>query len=181
MAENREAHLVELVDADGNATGRCTVAAAHTRPGRHHRAFSVLLSGPAGVLLQRRAAVKTRFPSRWSNTCCGHPAPGEPLAEAAGRRLAEEMGLTGIELREVGAFDYRAEDPTTERVEDEHDHVLVGEVDSVTPSPDPAEVGEWRWTPLSELRDALKATPDDHTPWLSDVVRLTESAISGNA
>lgn len=71
---SREEHLVELVDDAGRARGQTTVAAAHQPPGRLHRAFSVLLVDPDGqVLLQRRAAVKTRFPLRWANSCCGHP------------------------------------------------------------------------------------------------------------
>lgn len=177
MTENREEHLVELVDAAGRAIGTCTVAEAHTLPGRHHRAYSVLLAGPDGVLLQRRAEVKTRFPLRWSNTCCGHPAPAGDLPASAAQRLAEEMGVTGVELREVGEFDYRAEDAATNRVEDEHDHVLVGFVDGVTPVPDPAEVAEWRWVPLPELRAGVAADPDAYTPWLSGVLRLAEPAV----
>lgn len=178
MAANREEHLVELVDEAGHATGSCTVAEAHTMPGRHHRAYSVLLTGPEGVLLQQRASVKTRFPLRWSNTCCGHPAPGEPVEHGAAQRLIEEMGVSGVELREVGTFSYRAEDPATTRVEDEHDHVLIGHVDAVTPQPDPAEVTAWQWVPLDDLRDAIDATPERYTPWLSDVVRLAGTAVA---
>ncbi|MGA8115149.1 MAG: isopentenyl-diphosphate Delta-isomerase [Actinocatenispora sp.] len=178
MAANREEHPVELVDADGRAVGSCSVAEAHTLPGRHHRAYSVLLTGPEGVLLQQRAQVKTRFPLRWSNTCCGHPAPDEPLTESARRRLAEEMGLTGIELREVGAFDYRAEDAATGRVEDEHDHVLIGHAPAAAPQPDPDEVSDWRWVPLAELRAAMAGTPETYTPWLSEVIRLAGSAMA---
>lgn len=179
MGTNREEHPVELVDGHGRAIGSCSVAEAHTLPGRHHRAFSVLLTGPDGVLLQRRAAAKTRFPLRWANTCCGHPGPGESVEEAAVRRLAEEMAVSGVALREVGAFDYRAEDAATRRVEDEHDHVLVGHVATVAPKPDPAEVDDWRWVPLAELRAALLDHPGDYTPWLSGVVRLTEAAVAG--
>lgn len=178
MVANREDHLVELVDDEGRAVGSCSVAEAHTLPGRHHRAFSVLVTGPDGVLLQQRAQVKTRFPLRWSNTCCGHPAPGEPRDASAGRRLAEEMGLTGIALREVGEFDYRAEDAATGRVEDEHDHVLIGHTTAVRPQPDPAEVAEWRWVPLAELRAALADDPEAYTPWLAGVVRLAGAALA---
>ena len=92
----REETPVELVDADGTAMGEATVAVAHTAPGLLHRAFSVLLFDPDGrLLLQQRAAGKTRFPLRWANACCGHPAPGEPVAEAAARRLGDELGDRG--------------------------------------------------------------------------------------
>jgi isopentenyl-diphosphate delta-isomerase len=75
----REAQLAELVDPDGAATGACAAAEAHTAPGRLHRAFSVLLLDDLGrVMIQQRAAVKTRFALRWANACCGHPAPARP-------------------------------------------------------------------------------------------------------
>lgn len=123
----RENHLVELVDDAGRTRGETTVSAAHQPPGQLHRAFSVLLVDPDGrVLLQRRASVKTRFPLRWANSCCGHPAPGESLVEAANRRLREELGAGPVELTEVGVYAYYAEDPATSRVEFEYDHVLRG-------------------------------------------------------
>ncbi|HEY0002315.1 MAG TPA: isopentenyl-diphosphate Delta-isomerase, partial [Actinoplanes sp.] len=104
----REAHLVELVDAAGCTAGSATVDEAHQAPGLLHRAFSVFLRDPAGrVLLQQRSAIKTRFPLRWANTCCGHPAPGEEVAVAADRRLSEELGISGVVLKEVGVYTYR--------------------------------------------------------------------------
>jgi isopentenyl-diphosphate Delta-isomerase len=72
---DRETHLVELVTDEGVAAGSATVTAAHAGDGQLHRAFSVLIVDDAGrLLLQRRAAVKTRFAGRWGNACCGHPA-----------------------------------------------------------------------------------------------------------
>jgi isopentenyl-diphosphate delta-isomerase len=143
----RESHVVELVDAEGVASGSTTVDEAHRAPGRLHRAFSVFLRDPAGrVLLQQRAAIKTRFPLRWANTCCGHPQPGEDVTVAAARRLAEEIRVTGVPLTEVGVYSYYAEDPATGRVEYEYDHVLVGDLPvDREPHPDPAEVADLRW------------------------------------
>src|SRR5688500_17741255 len=111
--------LVELVDESGVAIGACSVADAHRPPGRLHRAFSVLLFDADGhVLLQQRAAVKTRFPLQWANTCCGHPLPGQSVVEAAAIRLREEFGMTA-ELTKVGVFTYLAGDEKTGRVEHE--------------------------------------------------------------
>lgn len=169
---SREGHLVELVDDSGRAVGEATVAAAHQPPGRLHRAFSVLLVDPTGrVLLQRRAAVKTRFPLRWANSCCGHPLPGQSLAEAANRRLREELGAGPVTLTEVGVYVYYAEDPATGRVEFEYDHVLRAEFspdDSLLPDPD--EVAELRWVDPVELEADLDSDPRAYAPWLGGVV-----------
>ncbi|RAO29507.1 Isopentenyl-diphosphate Delta-isomerase [Micromonospora saelicesensis] len=178
---SREKHLVELVDETGKAHGETTVAAAHQPPGQLHRAFSVLLVDPDGqVLLQRRAAVKTRFPLRWANSCCGHPQPGESLAEAANRRLSEELGAGPVELTEVGIYVYYAEDPATGRVEFEYDHVLRGEFLPGAPLlPDQDEVAELRWADPTALEAEMKLDPRSYAPWLGGVVnRLLRPAES---
>ena len=175
---NRESLLVQLVDDAGAEIGQSTVEDAHRSPdGRLHRAFSILLTDPAGrLLLQRRAAVKTRFPLRWANTCCGHPAPGVPVPEAAAVRLAEELGVTGVSFREVGVHRYQAADPSTGRVEHEYDHVLLGHVPAaVAVRPDPAEVAEVAWVDPADLRAALRTDPDAYAPWLAGVVALLDA------
>ncbi|MFQ6394141.1 isopentenyl-diphosphate Delta-isomerase [Nocardia sp. KC 131] len=173
---DREALPVELVDESGRAVGACPVAQAHRAPGLLHRAFSVLLFDEAGrVLLQQRAAVKTRFPLLWANTCCGHPAPGESVVAAAEVRLAEELGLATT-LTEVGTFRYQAEDPATGRVEHEWDHVLIGFLDTDVPRADPAEVADYAWIQPDALRDALAAEPQRYTPWLAEVLEIAEKA-----
>jgi isopentenyl-diphosphate delta-isomerase len=173
----REAHEVELVDAAGRPTGAATVADAHRAPGHLHRAFSVFLRDPGGrVLLQQRAAIKTRFPLRWANTCCGHPAPGEPVADAAARRLAEELGVSGVPFTEVGVYTYYAADPDTGRIEYEYDHVLLGDLPVGTNlAPDPDEVADLRWVAVPELLAEVGADPRAYAPWLLGVTtRLAE-------
>jgi isopentenyl-diphosphate delta-isomerase len=172
MTPDRESHLVELVDDAGEAVGQATVDAAHRAPGMLHRAFSVLLADGAGrVLLQRRAAVKTRFPLRWGNACCGHPAPGQPLTEAANVRLGEELGMEPLPLAEIGVYVYRADDPATGRVEVEYDHVLLGHVDADhAVRPDPAEVAELRWVAVEEIQAGIEAKPNEYAPWLMGVL-----------
>ncbi|MGK5680074.1 isopentenyl-diphosphate Delta-isomerase [Actinoplanes sp. URMC 104] len=174
----RESHLVELVDAEGAALGQATVADAHRAPGRLHRAFSVFLRDPSGrVLLQQRAAVKTRFPHRWANTCCGHPLPGEAVPVAAARRLIEEVGVADVPLTEVGVYAYYAEDPATGRVEYEYDHVLVGDLPvGVRPSPDPDEVADLRWVAVPMLLEDLESDPRSYAPWLLGVTQRLAAA-----
>ncbi len=174
---NREDTLVELVNASGLPIGTATVAAAHTAPGQRHRAFSVLLHDGGGrILLQQRAADKTRFPLRWSNTCCGHPAPGEHLHDAAAKRLTEELGLIAPEFTEVGVHSYQATDSVTGRVEIEYDHVLIGQYGGPPPFPDPAEVASWRWVALTEIDSKV----GDYTPWLAGVLMYAAPHVSSS-
>ncbi len=172
---DREGHLVELVSPVGVPIGVSTVEQAHTEPGLLHRAFSVLLFDDDGrTLLQRRAASKTRFPLGWANACCGHPAPGEDVALAAGRRLREELGLAGVALAEVGVHTYFARDAGTGRVEREYDHVLVGRIPADTAlEPDPAEVAATRWAPgPALLAEVSRGTSGSYTPWLGGVLAV---------
>ncbi|HWE92075.1 MAG TPA: isopentenyl-diphosphate Delta-isomerase [Pseudonocardiaceae bacterium] len=174
VSVDRETLLVELVDDAGDAAGSCSVAEAHEAPGRLHRAFSVMLIDPDGrMLLQRRAAVKTRFALRWANSCCGHPAPGQDPLAAARDRMADELGVdVDIELRDIGAFVYQASDAATARVEYEWDHVLVGTVTDLALDPDPAEVAECGWVAPADLKSAMDSDPDSYTPWLPPVLEL---------
>jgi isopentenyl-diphosphate delta-isomerase len=175
----RETHQVELVDRAGAPVGSTTVEEAHHAPGRLHRAFSVFLRDPDGrVLLQQRSEVKTRFPLRWANSCCGHPVPGEAVTVAAARRLAEELGVDDVPLTEVGVYTYFAEDPATGRVEHEYDHVLVGEVPAEqTLSPDPDEVADYRWVAVTDLLSDVKRDSRSYAPWLLGVTtRLAEAS-----
>ncbi|MBO3744122.1 isopentenyl-diphosphate Delta-isomerase [Actinoplanes flavus] len=174
---SREADLVELVDEHGTVTGSATVLDAHESPGLLHRAFSVFLRDPSGrVLLQQRAAAKTRFPLRWGNTCCGHPRPGEEPTIAAGKRLAEELGVEPVPFTEVGVYVYFAEDPVTGRVEREYDHVLLGDVPAgLEFRPDPAEVARLRWITVEDLLRDVRVAPESYAPWLGGVTERLAS------
>jgi isopentenyl-diphosphate delta-isomerase len=136
----------------------------------------VLLYDPAGrVLLQQRAAAKTRFALRWSNACCGHPAPGQDVAAAAATRLTEELGITPSQitpLTEAGVLRYRADDTATRRAEYEWDHVFVATLTAGAPAADEGEVREIRWASPDPLAAEIAARPADFTPWLAGVLDL---------
>ncbi|MFD5320244.1 isopentenyl-diphosphate Delta-isomerase [Streptomyces sp. NPDC127098] len=143
--------LLELVDEDGATIGTSEKLAAHRAPGLLHRAFSVFLFDPAGrLLLQRRAAGKYHSPGVWSNTCCGHPYPGEPPFLAATRRTSEELGAAPALLREAGTVRYHHPDPDSGLVEREYNHLFAGLVTEPL-RPDPAEVGETAFVTPGEL------------------------------
>jgi isopentenyl-diphosphate delta-isomerase len=160
---------VTLVDESGRELGAMEKLEAHRGDGRLHLAFSILVFDAAGaLLLQRRADGKYHFAGRWSNTCCGHPKPGEAIGAAARRRLREEFGFE-TNLREVVVFQYSARDETSSLIEDELLHVFVGRWEG-EPQPDPHEIGAWRWITAEAMRAEMKASPDAFTPWLGMIL-----------
>jgi len=154
---------VILVDEEDRDLGADEKAAAHAA-GRLHRAFSIFVFDRSGrLLLQRRAAGKYHSGGQWSNTCCGHPRPGEELEEAARRRLREEMGFE-CPLVKVGTYRYTAR-LDNGLIENELDHLLAGEFDGA-PAPDPGEAEDWRWVDPDALRREIAAASQRFTPWL---------------
>ncbi|NLG35034.1 MAG: isopentenyl-diphosphate Delta-isomerase [Lentisphaerae bacterium] len=158
-----EEHVI-LVDEDDREIGAMEKLAAHADGGVRHRAFSVFIVDPSGRwLLQRRAAGKYHFPGLWTNACCSHPRPGEATADAAHRRLREELGFD-CPLTGRFQFEYRAESVAEGLTEHEVDHVFSGiYAGEVAPHPD--EVGAIRWVEPAGLAEEVRETPDVFTPW----------------
>lgn len=153
-----------LVDEHDSEIGSEEKLAAHQNGGKLHRAFSVFIYNDAGqMLLQQRAAGKYHFGGLWTNACCGHPLQGEQVANAARRRVQEELGID-LPLRSAGTFIYRAEDLQSGLVEHEFDHMFVGDFQGPL-DVNPDEVAATRWVDPAEVRAWLDREPEAFTPW----------------
>lgn len=159
---------VILVDENDNVIGFQEKFKTHLE-GDLHRAFSVFIFDFAGnILLQKRASSKYHSGGLWSNTCCGHPRPGEATLDAAHRRLAEEMGFD-CELKEVLRLKYKVE-LDNNLLEHEFDHVFVGNFQG-QPLPAPGEVEDWRWVPIELLKNDTDRSPESFTYWLTQIMK----------
>jgi diphosphomevalonate decarboxylase len=143
--------------------------------GKLHRAFSVVIMRERNknleILLQRRSSNKYHSANLWSNTCCGHPKPGEDLVKAAEKRLFEEMGFRAA-LTPIGKFHYKTKFSEVNLSENEIDHVLVGYADLENIPFNKDEVQDVRWVPISRLLTALEKQPKVFTVWLKEVLNL---------
>ena len=153
---------VVLVDENDVEVGTLEKQRAHAE-GRLHRALSVFVLNARGeMLLQRRAAGKYHSGGLWTNACCSHPRPGEPVDVAARRRLREEMGIDAA-MEPAFAFTYRA-DVGPGLVEHEFDHVFLARYDG-DPAPSLDEVDGWRWAPVAGLAREVEEHPEAFTAW----------------
>ena len=158
---------VVLLADDGTPIGTADKATVHTTQTPLHLAFSChLFDGEGRILVTRRALAKATWPGVWTNSFCGHPAPGESIEDAVVRRAAEELGARIDDLVVVlPDFRYRAVDAAG-IVEHEvcpvYSATIAGPLD-----PDPAEVAQWEWVDPRSLLTAIEATPWAFSPWLT--------------
>ena len=177
---SEDAERVVLLDDAGQAVGSMPKATVHSNETPLHLAFSCYaFDRHRRLLITRRADTKATWPGVWTNTCCGHPAPGEPLPAAVARRLRQELGLTALELVPVlPRFRYRAM-MANGIVENEICPVFVAVVGEA-PRPDPAEVSATRWVDWQEFRELAADRGPFHdaiSPWARE--QVAELALLG--
>ncbi len=162
---------VVLLDEGGHAIGTADKRSVHHADTPLHLAFSCYLFDRDGhVLVTRRALHKHTWPGVWTNGCCGHPGPREPLEDAVRRRVRQELGVEVTDLRLLlPEFRYRAEMDGV--VENEMCPVFVAE--PLGPlRPDPDEVAEAVWEPWPSFRSRVLAGTQDISPWCREQVAL---------
>jgi isopentenyl-diphosphate delta-isomerase len=153
-------HVI-LVDESDNEVGTMEKLEVHQK-GVLHRAFSILIVNSKGEwLLQKRAWRKYHSPGLWTNTCCSHPRPGEPVEEATARKLEQEMGIKAS-LKLAYKFIYMA--PLNGLIEHELDYVFTGVTDDV-PVVNREEVEEWKYMSPAQIRAEMQSHPGSFTPW----------------
>ncbi len=164
--------LVVLLSEDGHASGTAPKRTVHHASTPLHLAFSCYVFDSEGsVLVTRRALHKPTWPGAWTNSVCGHPAPGETIADAVRRRGLAELGVRLVDVRLLlPAFRYRAVMPDG-TVENEMCPVFTAIADGeVRPVAD--EVDDIEWVPWPTFRASVLDGTRELSPWCVDQVRL---------
>ncbi|WIX81090.1 isopentenyl-diphosphate Delta-isomerase [Amycolatopsis carbonis] len=166
-----ESERVVFVTEDGVPTGETgPKLESHHGETRLHLAFScyVLRRSDQALLITQRALDKKVWPGVWTNSVCGHPAPGEPLPDAVRRRAAYEIGLPELRDLECVLPKYRYRTPPFQGiVENEFCPVFVAWADR-DPEPNSAEVGDWRWISWPDYVQLLEGTGVNVSYWAKD-------------
>lgn len=153
---------VILVNEKDEPVGTLEKMEAH-RKGSLHRAFSIFIFSTDGKLwIHQRAHSKYHSGGKWTNTCCGHPRPGEHILAAAKRRLKEECSLDCV-LVEKFHFTYKAA-VGQGLTEHEYDHVFFG-ITEVPPVLNEAEAEAWKLIDKPSLSKLITDQPDQFSSW----------------
>ena len=155
---------VVLLGEDGTPIGHERKDTVHGADTPLHLAFSCYgFDADGRMLATRRSAAKRTFPAVWTNTCCGHPGPGEFIESAVRRRLRTELGLAARDLVcALPTFRYRAESGGV--VENEICPVYLCRLDGV-PEPAPEEVDRFEWVEWPEYVSRAAREDSDLSPW----------------
>ena len=157
--------LIVLVDETGRPTGTAEKLSSHHAATPLHLAFSCYVFNERGELLvTQRAAGKKVWPTVWTNSVCGHPAPDEAMEAAIARRLDYELGMTAGDVQCV-LPDYRYTTPPYNGIiENEFCPVYVARARS-QPQPNPDEVEAYRWMAWDGFVDVAENDPGDQYSW----------------
>jgi len=153
---------VVLVNALDEEQGFMEKMEAHEK-GLLHRAFSIFIFNDKGeLLLQQRALDKYHSGGLWTNTCCSHPRPNELVADAAARRLQEEMGFE-TSLTKIFDFTYQASF-SNGLTEHEFDHVFIGYYNAAI-FPNPIEVNDYAFQTMEMVQASMNQKDGRFTVW----------------
>ena len=168
---------VVLVNEQDEPLGTMEKIEAHEKA-LLHRAFSVFIFNSKGeMLLQQRALSKYHSPGLWTNACCSHPFPGEPVQQAAVRRLNEELGFT-IPLQKAFHFTYRAEFDNG-LTEHEFDHVFTGVYNGGFHLNE-EEVQAIEFKTSEDIETELQTLPQQYTEWFKIAFPLLKEWVQKN-
>lgn len=145
---------IQIVDEHDTPIKGASMDEAHTL-GLIHRIAYVLVEDEQGnILLQKRSLHVAIYKDCWDVSASGHVDEGENYEQAARRELAEEIGLTGYELAELGGF--YDETNIDERCLKRFCKVYKTQISQVTRlKPDAHEVSDVRWFSLGQIRQML--------------------------
>jgi len=99
--------LLDVLDTDGNFTGKTAMKSVAHKNGLFHPTVHVWVYTQNGhILIQQRGRGKDTHPLYWDVSVAGHIGAGEDYETSAIREVLEEIGLeiTKAQLQKMGVF-----------------------------------------------------------------------------
>jgi isopentenyl-diphosphate delta-isomerase type 1 len=157
--------LLDIVNNEDIATGQEMRSTVH-QLGLQHRGVHVFLFTRDGkILVQKRSADRATSPSALDCSVSEHVKAGESYLDAAIRGMKEEMGVDGIEIKELVKFrmNYGAND-------NEISVLYEGIVDPATVKFDPIEIEEINYYSVDELQEMIESGNVKFCGWFVELL-----------
>lgn len=172
---------IVFVHKDGTLTGGVgPKLASHTEDTKLHLAFScyIFRESDGAFLYTQRAHHKKVWPGVWTNSVCGHVAPGEAIEAALHRRVAYEVGIT--ELRDLSLLvpDYIYKTPPFNGIIEHEFCPIYMALTEQEPVPRSEEVAAYQWITFNEYTEALRAKDNLTSWWAKDQLPLIKNKIN---
>ena len=159
---------IAIVNEDDQIIGSASKQEAWDK-GLLHRVVRIMIQNKEGkVLLQHRTPTKDIFPNCWDNSAAGHVDAGEEYDDAAYRELAEELGVSGIELHPIGS--YRSEEIWKGHHFNRFTKCYVATMEKLPSKLEKGKVDDVRWFTIDEVKRMVDEKPDAVTDGLRQVV-----------
>lgn len=163
--------IVTLYDDAGRPCGQAPRNRVRAENLRHGATAVVVTNSRGEIHVHRRTTTKDVFPGLYDFAAGGVLAAGEDPDDGAVRELAEELGVTGVDLRQVGEADYA----------DEHTRYRAFLYRATWDGPirmQPEEVAWGDWVPAEQLRHRIAHRPDLFVPDSVQLWRTLEPLVS---
>jgi len=160
--------LIVLLDENHNEIGTAPKLASHHAHTPLHKAFSCyVFNDRAELLVTQRALSKKVWPGVWTNSVCGHPAPGESYEDAIVRRATYELGMELADITLILPQYQYTTPPFQGIIENEFCPVFAARPVS-GPQPNPEEVEAFKWMAWDDYVNELLTNPDPYSYWAKD-------------
>lgn len=165
IVDPAETDRIVLVNEDWEPIGTAPKLKSHHANTPLHLAFSVYIFNAKGkILVTQRALSKKVWPSVWTNSCCGHPAPEESMTDAITRRVQYELGMTVSDLRVILPRYQYTTPPYNGIIENEACPLFFAQTTN-EPKPNPLEVEAYQWLTWDKFNSQVLGDTNDIWSW----------------
>ena len=151
------------VDEKDNVLGEVTREQAHKEGLLHRVAVIFLVNEKGEILINERAK-----DGHLDHSSAGHVDVGESYLKAAKRELEEELGVTGVELRDVGSTSAQDKGAT---FDSRHMfRIFVCNTNPVKLKED--EVKSVSWKSVNEIAEDMLRNPEIYTGGFKETIKV---------
>ena len=93
--------IIDIVNEKNEVVGAAPRKGIHNTKLMHRSIHMFLLNPDGRIWLEKRALTTDTFPGYYNSSAAGHISQGESYLEGAQREVVEELGIEGLNLKQV--------------------------------------------------------------------------------